>query len=176
MILCVGYPFLYIRHTSISHKWFVYLQRKQKVQWNFPGKFLSVCIRIFRLPECYLAKTHFEPFKVVCETVKLILCTAHSKCELIQGWLAVLVTCFNISQLVRAVWVFNVASGTCWILGEKSGPEFTVRTPNSVSTELVGSTWVEKYWPGFSACLHWTFKLDNLNSAWCMYLPSFQFS
>ena len=35
-------------------------------------------------------------------------------------------------------------------------------------SELVGSTLVEKYWPGF--------RLDNLNGAWCMYRPSFQFS
>ena len=82
MILCACYSF---QTYLVSHKRFVHPQSKHKVQWNFPGKFLSVRIGIFRLPEYYLAKIHFEPFIVVCETVKLNLCTAHSKCELIQG-------------------------------------------------------------------------------------------
>ena len=58
--------------TPHQKKKLVHPQSKQKVQWNFPGKFLSVRIGISRLPECYLAKIHFEPFIVACETVKLI--------------------------------------------------------------------------------------------------------
>ena len=85
MILCACYPFLYIRHTlSVISDLFI-CKVNTRYSGIFPGNFLVFALEFFRLPEYYLAKIHFEPFIVVCETVKLNLCTAHSKCELIQG-------------------------------------------------------------------------------------------
>ena len=77
MILCAGYPFLYIRHT-LSVISDLFIRGKVNARYRvFPGNFLVFALEFLGYP-----KIHFE---LVCETVKLILCTADSKCELIQG-------------------------------------------------------------------------------------------
>ena len=59
MILCACYPFLYITHTlSVKSDLFI-CKVNTRHSGIFPGNFNSVCIGIFQLPECYLAKITF---------------------------------------------------------------------------------------------------------------------
>ena len=85
MILCACFPFLYIGHTLSVRSDLLIRKENTRYRGIFQGNFLVFALEFFGYPECYLAKIHFKPFIVDCETVKLILCTAHSKCELIQG-------------------------------------------------------------------------------------------